>query len=122
MNTPNHAPLPPHQSFSAPLPLRQSFSTSFHTPSLQRSERSVGNVTLFFHGGSPLSNFYMCPFEDEYGTGYNCSEQFYHVGKCYVFGDMEARNDIMAMDHPKKMKDRSKQIRGFDTWVCFLCV
>ena len=74
-------------------------------------------MTLFFHGGSPLSKFYRCKFEDENGTEYNCAEQYYHVGKCHLSNDMEAQRDIMAMKHPDEMKVQSKQIRGFNKRV-----
>ena len=61
-----------------------------------------------------MSNFHPCHFKDERGISYNCSEQFYHVGKMEVFDDRAAKRDIMSMTEPREMKERSREIAGFD--------
>ena len=59
----------------------------------------------------------MCRIVDKYGTVFNSSEQFYHVGKTYVFDDPEARKAIMSLVSPNAMKKRSRLIKGFSTPV-----
>jgi ribA/ribD-fused uncharacterized protein len=71
-------------------------------------------ITLFYSGSSPLSNFYPCLFRGLDGHWYNCSEQYYQCAKAQAFGDRVTARKIMQLTVPRQIKAMGQKVRGFD--------
>jgi ribA/ribD-fused uncharacterized protein len=75
---------------------------------------------VFFLGG-PFSQWFPCrflaraPFSDnDQEIAFNCAEQYMMAAKAMLFGDVQARDAIMASTTPKDQKALGRQVRGFD--------
>ena len=77
-------------------------------------QKTHGEVTLFFHQGTLLSNFYPSSFVGPTCTVFNGSEQYYQSAKAEAAGDEQAYHPIMAMSDPSQKKKWSYQIVGLD--------
>ena len=66
----------------------------------------------FFWSG-PFSNWYPAAFWD-YGTCYNCVEQYMMAHKAMVFGDYDTHASIMFEDDPKVIKELGRKVKNYD--------
>ncbi|MEM6960019.1 MAG: NADAR family protein [Myxococcota bacterium] len=109
-----------------------------YTPSqnaVQLAERAAAGERfefLFFFGhrqrsrgrldSSCLSQWYPLPFEVD-GVTYPTAEHWMMAEKARLFGDEEARRQILASDDPGRAKALGRKVRGFDTkrWNAHRC-
>ncbi len=88
-------------------------SGSASCPGWLAGQRDCGDITLFYTGQSPLSNFYPCLFRGLDGRWYNCSEQYYQAAKALVFGDRFIMRKIMEATRPDQIKRLGHKVKGF---------
>ena len=82
---------------------------------VEKCQRNINNITLFFRKGTPLSNFYPCQFTDpEDNIEYNCSEQYYQAHKAKAFDDDESYTVIMNTTNQVEMKQQGEKISNFN--------
>jgi ribA/ribD-fused uncharacterized protein len=67
---------------------------------------------VLFWGGWP-SQWHKARFVVN-GVEYNCCEQYMMAEKAAVFGDEDARAQILATRDPRKQKAFGRKVRGFD--------
>ena len=51
------------------------------------------------------------------GVTYNCAEQYMMAEKARVFGDVAARQKVLASDDPKEIKSLGRSVENFDAEV-----
>ena len=78
-----------------------------------RAKRLQLNMTLFWSGAEPFSNWYLRDFEYQ-GVTFNCSEQFLVHAKAILFRDTVTARRILVEKSPRKQKALGRQVQGFN--------
>jgi ribA/ribD-fused uncharacterized protein len=80
--------------------------------------KQSGDVTIFFTGQSPLSNFYESIFTQG-GRRYLSVEQYLSYQKALLFDSPEVAEQIMTMRDPKLMKQKVRRPKHYDDaiWI-----
>jgi ribA/ribD-fused uncharacterized protein len=71
--------------------------------------RSQGDITVFYGGDSPLSNFYPSTFIVD-SISFSCNEQYYYYAKALYYGDYKAQLGVLATDDPVEIKRIGRSI------------
>lgn len=75
---------------------------------------SRDNVTAFFTGNSPLSNFYEVTVKDGQGNTFHSTEQYYQYAKAMDFKDEATAHRIKLAETPYQCFTLGQSVKGFN--------
>jgi ribA/ribD-fused uncharacterized protein len=104
--------------------MRNAFLRSVHRNFGSNSSKAMNPNEVYFYGHKNrqtgyLSNFYPCRFQDDQGTAYNCSEQYFMKKKQELF-DQENQllaGKILAAEDPAVIKKYGRQVQNYHDGV-----